>query len=509
MRPHLFVTRGSLLNFACDAWLLPTDRALQIEPVWRGLPRLHDRVAEVRNESFTNGEEVSLPLLPLDDAPTPILTAVPDRGIHDADDDLGYAEVARRLRHFVEIGAAVARKHPRTKRPLPLLAVPLFSSAGGGSSRVRDALVIQQIRVLQGAATEFEVDIAFIAWHDDVHAFAQSRRRLAVASSWPDFDERTLADVKSLAGLAQQRRLVPFLGAGTSVSAGGPSWSELLDKLGRNVGLNGETSNALKAKNVLDQASYLSSLYEEEGSFARAVVAEISTLERYGLAPALLTAIDSEQAITLNYDTLFENASRDADVPRAVIPGEHEGEHDRWLLKLHGTVEDAKTIVLTRDDYLGFDASRRALSSIVQATLATRHILFVGFGLSDDHFHEIVHDVRLAFPLTLFADPLDDQLWKGRLNLVSMVRGPFDESRVGEAARLLEIFLDALAAFATDAHTYLLAEGHESALTPAELQLRERLSRLLQEATDEERATGAWQEVATMSERLGHALRSR
>ncbi|WP_143347924.1 SIR2 family NAD-dependent protein deacylase, partial [Enterococcus faecalis] len=127
-----------------------------------------------------------------------------------------------------------------------------------------------------------------------------------------------------------------------------------------------------------------------------------------------LTAIDSEQAITLNYDRLFETAAEDAGLPRAVIPGQHEGEHERWLLKLHGTVERPETIVLTRDDYLGYDSSRRALSSIVKATLATRHLLFVGFGLTDDHFHEIVHDVRRAFPasgngplataLTLFAD---------------------------------------------------------------------------------------------------------
>jgi hypothetical protein len=312
---------------------------------------------------------------------------------------------------------------------------------------------------------------------------------------------------------------VPFLGAGTSVSAGGPSWDGLLEELGREIGLDSETSAVLSGKNVLDQASYLATLFDEEqpGRFAEAVAREIGSLERYGLAPALLTAIDSEQAITLNYDRLFETASEDAGVPRAVIPGDHEGDHERWLLKLHGTVDDPSSIVLTRDDYLGFDSSRRALSSIVKATLATRHLLFVGFGLTDDHFHEIVHDVRRAFPssasgtlataLTLFADPLDERLWQGRLRLVPMLPVPRDPSRVGEAARVLEIFLDALAAFATDAHSYLLARGHESAMTAAELRLRERLTALLREATAEERATGAWQEVAGMSERLGGDIR--
>jgi hypothetical protein len=44
-------------------------------------------------------------------------------------------------------------------------------------------------------------------------------------------------------------------------------------------------------------------------------------------------------------------------------------------------------------------------------------------------------------------------------------------------------------------------------MTAAELRLRERLTALLREATAEERATGAWQEVAGMSERLGGDIR--
>ncbi|WP_410908168.1 SIR2 family protein, partial [Priestia sp. SIMBA_032] len=71
-------------------------------------------------------------------------------------------------------------------------------------------------------------------------------------------------------------------------------------------------------------------------------------LKRYGLAPALLASLGSREAITLNYDELFETASDDAGVPRSVIP-DGAGEHDDWLLKLHGSVTDPDSIVLTRD----------------------------------------------------------------------------------------------------------------------------------------------------------------
>jgi hypothetical protein len=46
MPPHLFVTRGSLLNFACDAWPLPPDRDIDVIGYWQRF--LVDAVHAVR-----------------------------------------------------------------------------------------------------------------------------------------------------------------------------------------------------------------------------------------------------------------------------------------------------------------------------------------------------------------------------------------------------------------------------------------------------------------------------
>src|SRR4051812_40314559 len=41
MAGHLFITRGDIRRLACQAWLLPTDRDVTIEPIWRrGDPRI-------------------------------------------------------------------------------------------------------------------------------------------------------------------------------------------------------------------------------------------------------------------------------------------------------------------------------------------------------------------------------------------------------------------------------------------------------------------------------------
>ena len=76
----------------------------------------------------------------------------------------------------------------------------------------------------------------------------------------------------------------------------------------------------------------------------------------------------------------------------------YEPAAQRWLLKLHGCVapERRKDNVLTRGDSLSLREHRATLTGLVQALLVTRHMLFVGFGLADDHFRAVVHDVRRA-----------------------------------------------------------------------------------------------------------------
>jgi hypothetical protein len=147
----------------------------------------------------------------------------------------------------------------------------------------------------------------------------------------------------------------------------------------------------------------------------------------------------------------------------------------------------------------------------VKANLITHHLLFVGFGLSDDHFHEIVHDVRRAFPelsaenhdvataLTLSRDPLDEYAWKDKLTLLPMS----EDAPIADAARTLEIFLDMLLAYAVDSHSYLLANGYREVLTEEETSIRAKLLELGNSLSAEERASSGGRRVLAMLEDLG------
>jgi hypothetical protein len=174
--------------------------------------------------------------------------------------------------------------------------------------------------------------------------------------------------------------------------------------------------------------------------------------------------------------------------------------------------------VLTRDDYLGFSANGEALSAIVKANLITHHLLFVGFGLADDHFQQIVHDVQRALPdnadrverataLTMRVDHLDEVLWGKRLTLISMGGKSIEDDDVAtaSAARRLEIFLDALLAYATDSHSYLLDDDFESSLADDQRQLRTEVLAFAGALNETHRSDAAWPVIERMLTDLGWA----
>jgi hypothetical protein len=486
---------ADILNLRCDAWLLPTDSRVRIEQHWlKAHPELRELAAVSASAEFREGVALAEPIRHwAPSEPLPILTAVPEDG------SWGPTDVVERLEAFV--GSAMSAVPDPDDRPYRLLALPFLGTAGGGAGNHLGAALRTILDACSQLAATYRVDLVLVLRDRAAFSLAQKlRREVSRDSSWPSLGDRLHEKAKSLGQEARSGHLVPFLGAGVSVSAGAPSWSQLLDKLRSGVHLKATEEAAFKALGVLDQAGVLEQLYADQHDSPKAfgeAVAGAVDLPRYGLAPALLATLPSAGAITLNYDRLFETACSDAQRPRTVMPENIPAVGNSWLLKLHGSVSHPDSIVLTRDDYLGYNSNRDALSALVKAHLLTHHLLFVGFGLADDHFHEIVHDVRSALPndasknhqmgtvLSLFHEPLQKLVWAGKLDILHMSAAPAADAgsndvqaAVVTAGRELEIFLDMMAAYATDNHSYLLAPAYNRGLTKGEDDLRQQLLEL-------------------------------
>lgn len=494
--------RGDIRRLSCDAWYLPGDFRPHFAPYWfKDDPELEAAAQDLREFPADWREDgtrvVALQLADRRRA-MPVLAAIPLRGTDD------WAYHRETLRQFTALAKTLPRPEHLQTRPRRLLAVPLI---GTGLSTWQPSSA-QHVKGLLDALHEEsaagDVDFALVLRSEVSWAATQALRRQRVDVRGPDPELVDLiGDAEALAAQACSGKLVLFTGAGISQPAGLPDWGGLLAQLAREAKFEPAAVERLTEMPLLDQAALIARRTGEKQLADR--VAEVMTAPHHALGHGLLANLPVRETVTLNYDELYEMAAAGASAPVAVLP--YEPARDRWLLKLHGCIKPERRhdIVLTRNDYLSLGEHRATLTGLVQAMLVTRHMLFVGFGLGDDHLHAVVYDVRRALgqgrpgklgtALVLDRDPLLEELWQDDLFFVPM------EGAVPDAARRLELFLDHVLLLSTTSDQHLFDPAFAGLLTADEVRLRD----LLQEAFDKQRPGegSSWVRVMHVLDELG------
>ncbi len=523
MSGHVFIVRGDLRKLACDAWLIPTSRRARPGNEW-----FHPEYEGPRGgRPFAEDGPRAQPFLdPARDRPRPWLGRVGSRDKTVA----WYADGAEAFLDAAAAAIADAGTPPLFGRARSLLALPVVGTGfGGAASRAGEVVqeLLPRLRAFAGRtfAGGRGFDVALVCKDAPIHAAAQAER--ARLAGWPtDLTDAHKVEAERLARLALRGELALFLGAGVSMAAGLPSWGGLLDELARRARMSAEERDALgELRNALDQATVVERRLREGGeSLGAAVATVLGGRRHYALAHALLAALPVREAITTNYDRLFEDAWTLSDpAGLSVLPGAVKPDARRWLLKMHGCLSDPDRVVLSRSSYTRYDERLPALGGMVQAFLVTRHVLFAGFSLTDDNFHRIVDAVRrlrgdgrpvahLGTALSLGAGGLADVLWEHDVKRVRM--SDAKETSPGfpaaEAARRLEVFLDYLVSRTRDAAHLLVGERFDPLLTAGERRLRDALARFAADVTgkdaDDIRQTVAWPRVRRLLRSLGYDL---
>lgn len=489
MSGHLFVVRGDLLGVACDAILIPsgtgideggTLRAGHVTTAWLG------ELGAAVQGGF---------LLDAPDAERPVTRALDADGIRrpaiwagfsgDQDDEpLGF--YTRVVDAFIGEAGEHARTHASAgPRPLmsdrPLVAMPLIGSGEGGRREDRGGLLLGVVASMAAAAAREDVDVILVLRDAKAYAAAQQARSRFDQHVWAELTNEHEREARRIAALSRDGRLVVFLGAGASMGAGLPSWGELLAGLAERAGLSEDQREELRHLEPRDAGRILDQRLNEEGGLAAAVAAQTSA-ERCSLVHQLVASLPIGEAVTTNYDTLFEAAWSAVGTDPRVLPWDALADARPWLLKLHGSVTRPGSIVLSRDDYLRFEGEGIALAGIVQAMLLTRHMLFVGYSLSDDNFHRLVHQVRTAIgssersadamfgtALTPRAPSLGDDLWRGNVRFVTTAGAD------GNDPRRTAIVLDRIGALAAAPAAHVLDDSYAALFDTSQIELRKRL----------------------------------
>jgi hypothetical protein len=512
VRGHVFVVRGDIRRLVCDAWLLPTDARPHVTPGWFAPfaagpdagdwpDRFRAAVDAAGARPFQYGELVRVLDAAAASGAVPILTRTAT-----SEDAVDWEHVRQALLAFVDQAQHLPRTGTAGRRRIPLLAVPAVGTGARGGAAVKGEAVARLLHLLADVARD--VDIALVVTTAAMAAAAREQRRRQAEHREPftaELGPALVAEADRLAARARRAEVVLFTGAGTGVPAGLPTWDGLLRELA-----GGElfTEPELRELSALDKAAIIERRIGRD-ALVDAIAAAVS-VPSYALGHALLANMPVGESATLNYDELLETAAHDAGRRLAVLPYERPGNgYDGWLLKLHGCVrpDRRQDIVLTRADYLAVGQHRAALTGLLQAMLVTRHMLFVGFGLGDEHFHSVVHDVRRALliqsdpgkesfgtALVLRPQKAAEMVWADDLTLLAMD---------GEdPARRLEVFLDWLANESDQGWQHVLDDGFRSVLTPGEETLRGLLEQLVAARAPLEDG-GAWPAVEAMLRRFG------
>jgi SIR2-like protein len=570
MPGHLFIAQGDLTRLACDAWLLPTGRTLQIRSHWlRAAP-----ASLLRRVTASDDPEINVPsthrtwyfegrlntpagweerenrTFDMTEWTTdrgwnrPWPTHIVVRGSWSREQQA--EETVEGARQFVvEAARSLSGANPAYGRHRHLLALPVVGTGHGGGWASAGAILRRLVRVLQETLDGMDADIALMTFSPEQYTAAQHARLQVLGSGdqlahWTSVPRELREVGKSLADQSARGRLVLFVGAGVSTGAGLPTWQGLLDGLADDATFDESEKAALSKLPAVDQARLIRDRLERSADRigrAKPLADSICTrvcADRYSLSHALLANLSVSEVVTTNYDTLFEQASRDAGHPVAVLPYEPAVSQPRWLLKMHGCVTRPDDIVLTREDYLRYAERRGALAAIVQALLITRHMLFVGFSLNDDNFQRIVDEVRKVIrggpgTASIEADPFGTalllnpskllaSLWRQDIDCVAVepsngppsdtptvnVTGVRHEESYSAAANQLEILLDFVLFQAKNNVGHLLDSRYADLLNDDEKALGALLRDLDRNASAAVKALPAWTLVADVLKAFGH-----
>ena len=195
---------------------------------------------------------------------------------------------------------------------------------------------------------------------------------------------------------------VLFIGSGVSLWSGLPSWPKLIEELAVYNEKNGNKAELIRREaqrgDLLQAASYgFDKLTKQQiGDFIRLAC-------HYGVARPheihqKIVSLGPSCFITTNYDNLIEESLRlwrpdhfFRPVTNRNLTETAEIVHAsavNFVFKPHGDAADSDSIVLTREQYRQLlpDGERHAALESVKMLLASRPVVYIGFGLRDPDF---------------------------------------------------------------------------------------------------------------------------
>lgn len=253
---------------------------------------------------------------------------------------------------------------------------------------------------------------------------------------YTQYQEEIKADIAAVLNKLQCQPIL-FVGSGFSLRYGdGPTWTTLLSDLAVGCPLIDKDFAYYKQKYDNDLPLVGSKFAEQyfewawssagkkhfppelfadnvprDAYFKHAAAKRLSTLNTKGASAALkaeleaLKKLGAHAVITTNYDSLLEPLFPDYEVVIGQNVFRHSAIVVGEIFKIHGSLTDPNSMMLTKQDYEAFNRDKKYLSAKLLTYFAEHPLLFIGYSASDPNIKNVLYDMSRMFNPTTAVIP--------------------------------------------------------------------------------------------------------
>jgi SIR2-like domain len=218
---------------------------------------------------------------------------------------------------------------------------------------------------------------------------------MSVAEGVGVVEEVQIAIPQALVKAVRDRQAVLFAGAGLSYGTLKVGARELRDAIGAKIKEDFPSYDiaARSIEDVCDEYAAINGHIDLVNALAKVIPQDAPPSRGHLAAVASFRFI-----VTANWDLLFEAAYSQIGQGRQILASEDDVPNFNYdqhnLLKIHGTVDRPLTLIATTDDYEGYADTHSGLLGKVGELLTNNTVLFVGYGLRDEHVRRLLATIR-------------------------------------------------------------------------------------------------------------------
>lgn len=199
---------------------------------------------------------------------------------------------------------------------------------------------------------------------------------------------------------AEQGKLVIFVGAGVSCNVDGmPSWNALIQNMAKAIDYSRcdtcrhrlescENTCLLKDDFSTDELLKVPQhvFNKDQELYYRILNESIPAVTADAPLSSAIFDINPAHIITTNYDQLLESSKNIFCEQYQVIVYDKDllnADKGKYIIKMHGDLSDASSIVLKEQDYLDYSQKHILIELFIKSLLTDHIVLFLGYSLND------------------------------------------------------------------------------------------------------------------------------